>query len=190
MRSKWDHQPSCKTNVGPWIISHHTVEEAEPWIVHASYSAEDPTDNPQSVHALNEGWHSQSYDLPLPIIPEFSPAVRIIILPLVKQKSTQLYSYMLTDWINVGGMIFSVWLAFCPFCFLHLAGPPLIYLSILSWGIPSSRKPSRCSSSLLWSSSPCSNHLSSYLQHWMMIVLWSVLVWTVSSGVGHRVLWG
>ena len=106
MRSKWDHQPSCKTNVGPWIISHHTVEEAEPWIVHASYSAEAPTDNPQSVHALNEGWHSQSYDLPLPIIPEFSPAVRIIILPLVKQKSTQLYSYMLTDWINVGGMIF------------------------------------------------------------------------------------
>lgn len=133
MRSKRDHQPPCKTNVGPWIISDHTAEEAEPWIVHASYSPEDPTDNPQSVHTLSEGWHSQTCMtyLSRPIIPEFSPAVlHIIVLPLVKQKSTLLpyilyiHYYILTDWINVRGMIFYVWLALCPFCFLHLAGSP------------------------------------------------------------------
>ena len=60
MRSKWDRQLPCKTNVGPWVISQHTVEEAEPWRVHASYSPEDPTEDPQPVHTLSEGWHSQS----------------------------------------------------------------------------------------------------------------------------------
>lgn len=61
-----------------------------------------------------------------------------------------IHYYILTDWINVRGMIFYVWLALCPFRSLYLAGPPFIYLSILSWGIPSSRKPSRCSSPLLY----------------------------------------
>lgn len=60
---------------------------------------------------------------------------------------------ILTDWINIEWTYF-VWLGHCWFCSLWLAGPPFIYFSVLCWGIPSSWKPSRDSTSLLWGRSP------------------------------------
>lgn len=133
-RSEWSHQQPCKVQVRPCVIPHHTVEETESWTVHATYSLEDPTHDPQPVHTLNEGWHSQScMSWPLPTVAEFSPAVRhVILFSLVKHVTLHLY----TDWSNTCWTnAFCAWLSLCSFCPLRLAGPPFIYLAILSQGI-------------------------------------------------------
>ena len=67
--------------------------------------------SPTCAHSYWRMTFTVLHDLPLPIVPEFSPAVlHIIVLPLVKQKSTLLlyiyiYIYILyillyTDWLN------------------------------------------------------------------------------------------
>lgn len=186
-RSKWSHQQRCKVKVRPCIIPHHTVEETESWTVHATYSREDPTDDPQPVHTLNEGWHSQScMSWPLPTVPDFSPAVRhVILFSLVKHVTLHLY----TDRIHVGQMFF---VCGCPFVHFVLSVWQVLLLFTLQSSLEASpREPSMHSTSLLWSSSPGSVHLSSHLQCVMVIVYWSFPDWNVSSsGVGDGAHWG